>query len=444
MTRRLPFMLSPSKHERERLGRSSFDKLRTNGDAAKLIALALSLISLFLGSSQAWGVERSPIPTVEIDDLPHEADASRTLLDYLRERTQLGIGYRETYNDNLFLQDNNKQDDWISESEAEILFADPKGALLYGIDYEINDFYYVNTRVNWINHDLRVFADLDQKTRLHYRLDSHLRTAHGLVFGASQEGVDIVRRSAAAGVQASMEYIEIGRITYALNNTNSLVPAIQYKIYDDRSANDTDTDRRDLLATLDMDHDLRPGWLVFTGLSFNDVTIPKNRSKDSHESGGRLGTRYTLTEISELEATLTLGRREFKNGFSPTSITFDGKWKYKPGPRTTLNLGFFDGNVPSFSSDRLQFHSTRPSGELIYELSPRTKLNLGANYERQQAKGGQVLSGSQLKASRYGLTAGIEWQVREQMKVTLDYKFNRSRTSDYTNQIWALGFEAEL
>lgn len=389
-------------------------------------------------------VNEHPPVAYEIDKLPREAEKpSEGFWEFMRIRTKFGAGFEEHFNDNLRLQDNNKQEEWISTLEGEVFFNDPRGSLLYGLDYEVNARRYHHTNGNSIDHDFRAFLDFDPRSRTQYRLNYRMDVNNTLLFGPEQ--IDIIRRS--ADFQRQVKHQITGKLRYALNDTNALVPQVHYELFDDQAVNDADTDRREWQAILDADHDLKPGWTLFGGYEFDEVEIPGDRLKDSDAHSVRLGTRYELTDLSKLDLTFKLEERAFKSSKRNTDPGFEGRWKYQLGPRTLLDLRYTDQSLISYTAGRTRFRSRNPSLRVKYELTPLTTLNFSADYERQRSSGKDVVSGvspTSVASSRYGLSAGIDWQLREKSHIIFEHRFQRSRTNDYTNHLWIFQFETEL
>lgn len=390
----------------------------------------------------AYEVTR-PIGPTDLDSLRRSIPESESFVDFFKERIVLAVGLDEIIDDNVFLQDNNKQEDFITYLESQILFADPRGALFYGVAYEVNAFRYHKRNQNAIDHDLKIFLDVETAGRAQYHAEYKLETSNSLLLGP--EGIDILRRN--SDFQQSVEHRWIARMSYALNETNALVPQIEYSLFDDQSQNDANTDRKILNAILDVDHDLKPEWVVFGGYRFRDTLFPGNRLKDSQGHGVRLGTRYELTEVLKLSLVSTFEHREWEGGQQGNDLNLDFSGTYQLGPRTEVTLGYVDKQVPSFTSTRLQFRNTIPSLEIVYELTPLTKLKAGAVYEKQRSGGKDVFGGAAATTAisrRYGLNLGLDWQFRENAHFTLDYSFGRSKTSDYTHHVWGFGIETEL
>ncbi len=375
-------------------------------------------------------------------ELPRQGQESNSLLEFFKERTHIGYGFDEEYFSNYFLEDNNKQNEFISTVEAELFFADPRGSVLYGAGWEINAFRHHRADANAVDHDVRGFFDYDAGGRLQYRLDYQLNTSNTLLYGV--RGIDLIRRS--RDFQRSVKHEWLSKLQYALNETNALVPRVSYSLLDDQTVNDASGDRREFRAILDIDHDLKPGWTVFTGYGFKDVQIRGNKIKNSDTHSIRLGTRYDLTDLVKLDLTLTGERRVFKDKSHANNFGMDGKWEYQAGPRTLLTLGYVDAHTASFAEGRRQFRSMRPTTKVSYDLTSLIKLKVELAYERQISAAGDDLSGSstEIVSSYFDLGTGLEWSLRESTKVTLDYRFNRSKTADYTGHYLMVGFESEL
>jgi len=405
---------------------------------------ASCVVGFFFLCPMAWGVESTHGPiSIDMEALRRPAGESQNFWEFLKERTKLGVGYDGTYNDNVFLRDNNKQDDFISILESQILFADPRGNLLYGFTYEVNATRYHKKNQNAIDHDVICFFDLDTGGRTVFRQDYRMQVTNSLLLGPDK--IDVLRRN--AKFQRRVEHTWNSKLRYAMNETNFLVPQVEYSLFDDQSVNDADTDRKIFKGIIDVDHDLKPGWTLLGGYEFRDAVFPGRKLKSSESHGLRLGTRYELTKIVKLDLVSRFEHRRFRTDQQTNNISFDGMAEYQLGSRTKLLLNYSDGQIPSYSANRLQFRSTKPSLEVVYELTPLVEMKIKTAYEKQRSGGRDVLAGSPRTVSvsrRYDLGWGIQWRIREQTHVNLDYIFSRSKTSDYTNHALTLGFEAEL
>lgn len=376
-------------------------------------------------------------------ELSHqEQGESNSLLDFFKERTKFGYGFDEEYWDNFFLEDNNKQNEFKSTLEAEIFFADPRGSVLYGTDWEVNAFRYHRSDANAVDHDVRAFFDYDPGGRTQWRTDYQLNTNNVLVYGPRE--LDLLRIS--KDFQRFVSHEGLTRLRYALNSTNALVSRLEYYVIDDQTLNDASGDRKELRAILDLDHDLKRGWTVFTGYGFKDLQIPGNKEQNTDIHSARLGTRYDATELAKLDLTLTFNRSRFKDGSLGSDFGINGLWKYQAGPRTLLTLGFIDEHRVSYQAGRRRFRTIRPTAELRYDLTPLIKLKTELRYEKQISQASDTIGGGgqEVTASYYDIGAGLEWQLRESTQVTMDYRFSRSKTGDQTVHYLSCGFESEF
>lgn len=417
-----------------------------------LILLPLALLPYTI-CFIAWAEDGIPEPQLDAraqpllidpEEIPKVRPEQQGFLSYLRERTHFGIGFDEQYDSNIFLErDTFRREDYVSTLEGDVFFADPKGALLYGFEHEINAFRYHKLDANAINHDLSSFVDLDPGGRVQWGLTYNMNAHNALHQNPLTS--DLTRSS--ADFQRSVAHSWGAKMKYALSERNYLVPQVTYSLHDDQTVNDSDTDRKFFSAILDWDHDVTPTWVLFGGYEFNKTHVPGNKIRDADVHSVRLGARHDLSQISELEATFKIGRREIKSGQEATEFGFDGKWKYALGPRTSLTLLYLDQQGTSLAAGRSRFRSSQPSIKLSYVLSPLTEFNLEALYSRQKSSARDVLPGATATATRsslYQLKSGILWRVREKAKITLDYQLTRSKTGDYTDQTVTLGFEAEI
>lgn len=404
-----------------------------------VIFFALSLAA----PSPSQAEEYRILDSFEIDELPRPAEEPEGWKQFFEERTILGLGFDEAINDNVFLKDNDKQEDFISTLESQFLFADPRGSTLYGVTYEVNAFRYHRQDENAIDHDVRAFFDLDTGGRTLFNSNYKLLESNSLLLGP--EEIDVLRRN--TGFQKQVTHAWDAKLRYALNETNTLAPQVEYTLLDDQAVADADSDRKTFRAILDMDHDLRPEWILYGGYEFADVVIPGNELKSSQSSGARAGIRREVSKTAKLDLLLLFEHRRWKTDQQANNLSFVGKWEHELGPRTRLELSYQDKRIPSYVNTRLQFRSTLPAAELEYDLSPLTRLTLEASYEKQRSSGEDAVTGATVEAAvsrRLGIKAGFLWRFREKSHFTLDYSFARSKTSDYTNQTWTFGVETEI
>lgn len=380
-------------------------------------------------------------PTPEKVKLQVYAEKPENLAEFFKHRIQLGTGFDEEYNDNLLLQDNKKQDEWVSTLESLLLFNDPRGELLYGTRYEVNAYRYHRTNNNAIDHDFLIYANYNPGGRIQYHMEYGLEISHYLLFGDKQ--IDILRRS--SKFQELVQTVWRGKAQYALNTTNHFIPQLIISTLDDRSLNDTNADRKSWDFIADLDHDLTPTWTLFGGYTRNNILLPKSKTKNSQSHGGRLGVRHALTETEDLDATFSVQRVEFKDGGTSTHMGFVGKWIYQAGPRTKLEFKYSDTHGTSFSVGRREFHGQIPSVKVQYELTPLIDLAVSADYNLQTSSSQEVAAGTapihSEKQTGYGLGLGVEWRFKENGHITMDYSRGRSYSRDVTDNRGTIGFE---
>ncbi|MBI3333333.1 MAG: hypothetical protein HYZ93_04505 [Candidatus Omnitrophica bacterium] len=375
----------------------------------------------------------------------YKMEESESLLGFLKQRIHIGVGFDEVFNDNVFLRDNNKKEDLISALGGQLLFADPRGSLLYGVGYGARAFRYHRADANAIDHDVRAFLDVDPGGRYQYQMAYRLTAKNTLVQGP--EGIDLLRRSSGGDFQRTVTHTWNTKLKYSLNEVNQLVPQMLYSLKDDQVSDDADTDQKLWQTILDLDHAVNPTWTLYGGYGFTDVIIPGDKLKNSEGHGLRLGVRHEVSEIAHLDLLFNFEHREWKSKQQANNFGVEGKWAYQVGPRTSLLVGYLDQQIPSATASRLQFRERKQSIGIAYEATPLTTLLAGASYEKQQSGGGDVITGTTAPAvvSRlYNLGAGLKWQVREQAFVTLDGQYARSKSGDYTVRLVSLKFEMEL
>lgn len=389
--------------------------------------------------SEPVATNEPPPPLISREDV-FSAEEPTSFLKFLAGRTQLGLGYDAVFDDNVFLKDNDDKDDIIQTVEGILIFNDPRGSILYGAQYEVNAFRYIRQNANAVNHDLVAYFDLDPGGRTRFRADYNLDVNNGLTFGTV--GVDILRTG--ADFQRTVEHKGSLQIKYTLSQRNSLSTAVSYLAFDDQTANDASTDRQKLRSTLDFNHELTPIWTVFTGTAFEKISVPGDKLKNDDTYAGRLGTRYDLGPSEKLDVTFELRRPKFKEKERETDPSFTGSWTHLINPRATLTAGYTDKRVTSFATGRSQFRSRIPQVSVAYLLTPRVTTTLSGSYEKQKSGSSDSASGTALVHRQHNLRAGLKWQVREQMFLTLDYSNTRSKSRDITSRIFSFGVETSF
>ena len=407
---------------------------------------------LLFSSTAALSYEGAPFeqeqPLISTGELPSEVKASEALpiaqqepeswKDFLQERTQIGVGFDGTYDSNPFLQDNNRQEDYINTLEGKLLFTDPRGALLYGSQWEVNAFRYMHKNKNAINHEVVSFIDYDPGGRIQYHLIHTFDLRNSLTFGSP--GVDILRTS--GDFQRFVENEVAGRIRYALTEDDALISETSYSAFDDQTVNDASTDRKIFKTTLDLGHRVTRTWTVSAGTFYSNRTVPGDKLKNLESYGGRLGARYELSRSETLSALLEVERSQLKEEEWNTDPNYDLFWEHAINPRTQFTLGFKDTQITSFASGRTKFRSKVPNFTLAYQLTPLITLTFNGLYEKQKSSSQGALPAE--THHLYDLGFQVFWKIREQAAITLDFSNRRSKTRDYTSRVVTLGYEANF
>ena len=417
----------------------------------KVVSGWLFGLCLLLPCAVCWGSEAEPLkqeaPLISTNELPSEAKAStaapltkessENFFQFLSQRTQIGYGWEGEYNNNIFLQDGNRQDDYIQTLEGVLFYNDPRGALLYGCQWEVNAFRYMKHNRNAINHDVVSYVDFDPGGRFQLHFTHTLLAENRLVFGAP--GIDLVRRS--PDFQRTVEHRFEPRVRYALNEDDALIGKVAYSLFDDQTTNDASTDRRTLKSTLDWNHNLSRTWSIYAGTLWEDRDVPGDKLKSSTSFGGRLGGRYDLTPTEAFKGLVELAHPEFKDQKPTTDLNYSIAWAHTLGPRTDFELTLTDGQQTSFISGRTNFRSRVPTYSINYALTPLVTVNLNGLYENQKASSTNGSGNSGAINRLWDLGLGIKWQVRDQVRINLFYHHKRSTTEDYTSRILHLQLE---
>ena len=376
---------------------------------------------------------------ISTDELPSKTQAaaaapiareeSEGFFKFLSERTQIGYGAEAEYNDNVFLQDNNRKTDYINTLEGVLFYNDPRGTLLYGSQWEVNALRYMHLNKNAINHDVVSYFDFDPGGRYQIHFTHYLDAQNRLVFGAP--GVDLLRRG--TDFQRSVEHKFEPRFRYALNEDDALTLQSDYSLFDDQVQNDASTDRRIFKSTLDWNHNLTRTWSLYGGTLYDDRDVPGDKRKSSTAYGGRLGARYELTRTETFQAVAELGRsKTHVQQKRYTDLDYSVSWLHALNSRTDLELALNDGRRTSYAAAQSDFRSTASTFRIAYALTPLITTEVHGLYERQKTVVRGNYTGPLEKHRQWNLGLDLVWQIRDQVKIKLFYTHERSTTRDFT------------
>ncbi len=422
---------------------------------ARSAGWTLLVFFLFPGVCAGALLESRPIPTREVplfstDELPFKPldeeekpqplspHRGGTFWEFLSERTQIGYGTDQVFNDNILLQDNRRREDLISTIEGVLAFYDPRGALLYGSQWEVNAFRYMKSNANAINHDVVSFVDWDPGGRYQLHFTHVVQSTNDLVFGAP--GIDLLRRS--TDFQKSVVHTFEPRLKFYVNEDDTIVAKGSYSLFDDQTKDDAASDRDVFKFTLDWDHAVTRTWNVYGGSVYRDEYVPGDKLKNVTALGGRLGTRYQLTQNESFEFLMEVDRPKTRRKEPNTDLNYSMAWSHLLGPRASFKLGLTDARRTSFVAGRSEFRSRSPNLQFNYELTPLVKPYMSGLFEKQKSSsdGGGTGGGGEVH-KLWQVEGGFKWQVREQLSVTFSYSHKRSATRDFTNRILSFGFE---
>ena len=361
------------------------------------------------------------------------------LWEFLSERVEIGYGTDQQFNDNLFLQDNDRKEELVSTIESVLAFYDPRGALLYGSQWEINAYRFMKSNANAIDHDVVSFIDWDPGGRYRLHLTHTVQTENRLVFGAP--GVDLLRRSG-GDFQPSATHSFEPRVTFFINEDDAVIGKATYTLFDDQVKEDASTDRKLFKGTLDWNHNITRTWSVYAGALYREDHVPGDKLKNLTAWGGRVGARYQLTLNETFEALVELDRPKTRGRERNNDLNYSFSWGHLLGPRADFKLGLTDARRTSFTAGRTQFRSRSPSFEFNYQLTPLVTTNVTGLLEKQKSSvAGNSITGRGEVNKFWSLQGGFKWQLREQLSATFSYNHSRSTTRDYTNRVVTAGFE---
>jgi hypothetical protein len=376
-----------------------------------------------------------------------------TFLGYLKKRTRLGVGFEQEHNNNVFLEDNKADEEYITTLESLITFVDPRGPLTLGGSYEINAFRHNRRRKAAIDHDLKAYFEYDTGRRILYKLDYHLDAVNRLVLAPALDDddpvkFDVIRRS--NDFQRQVKHEWVSTLDYALDEEDVLTSKTRFELFDDQVADDEGTDRRTIETKLDLARQLREKLKLTAGYTFTDTTILNKRTSSTRKHSGAIRGDYDLNELFSVNGGVTLSKIFSKQTTSQPAEDFApfGGWtlNYNPAraltPKATLNFAYSDSTQNTFANvdGAVLVRIRRPSVKLDYEMSP--KISLSVDWAKELWKREVISGGTTPSTIRlYTLSALVKWQSTEQGSFDLSYKRTRNGTDDTTQGVVTLGFE---
>jgi hypothetical protein len=357
---------------------------------------------------------------------------SSSLWEYFRERTKIGLGYEFVFDDNVLKESRaRQQEDFISTLEAQIFFAGAKGMLDAQATYEVNAFRYHRLDANAINHDASVSFQWDPGGPWVYGLQYDLDVNNRLVITTLESG-DLFRRS--DNFQPQVVHRWSGDLSYAFSERDKVKLSASYRLTDDQTPNDQNTDRKDLATGGSWEHALWERWFLTTGYEFQDVEVPGNPARDASLHLAKVGLKYQIKEEAEIAGIFKAGRRLIEESGSSTETAFELNSQYPIPitPRWSAKLNYKDTRDISSLADRSITRRRHYQLDLLYELTPLVKLSGMTQYVKTQSIG------------VYALESGLSWQIRPKLSLTLKGRYERSKTQHYTDRQMMLEFTGEL
>jgi len=367
-------------------------------------------------------------------------------VDYIRERLHVAFGYDLQVTDNLLLEEEDPFHELISTPEAEILFADPRGDLLYGAQYENNSTYYHRLATWGFSHDAKLFFDVTPKARYQYGATYRIDITESPTIAG--EDFDDVRRNANELFRV-VQHAGVVKFKYDLNPTNSLRPELSYVNRDDQTNVDAGQDRRTFAARVDWDHDLTPLWTIFGGYEYEDLNILHDKTKDTQTHSGRVGFKYKASELSKADFLMKIGQGSFGSGQSTDELEFAFNWDRQLSERTKMTVSYQDNKTASFLAGRETFRSYGPGIEMKHQLTPLISVNPKLSWRRHLTEGSTTgASAADVEREFYRAKVEFEWKLADGTKMTAGYDFLRSfgntAGTDYEENRILFGFEREL
>lgn len=363
-------------------------------------------------------------------------------LHFGRLKVELGLKYELRYEDNIYSEKNNEQDDLIH-------IATPAISLAYEGDRPENYFkagYYV---------DLAAYSDFsDNNYQAHHPyVDMGYKTAAGLYFRASD------RYLSTADPYGSNNQYGVGAKTKRVDNTANLLLGYEffkryaiegfytnYLIKYDLTADEWQ-DRTDNTGGGNLVYNLSPKTALFAQYRYTQADYDKQNdgvlgwsaatSQDYTKNDFFVGVRFNPGSKLEGELKVGYGTKEFDNQFDVLGNKYEDDsgwisetqiaWQARERTRLTLDLRrSFEGSPDAVSSSYID---TTVGLGLIQNLANRLSANLAFKYNNNDYQN-EVAPNPSKAFDIYTATAGLNYEIKKWLTTGIEYEYTSKNASN--------------
>jgi opacity protein-like surface antigen len=353
----------------------------------------------------------------------------------------------EEYNDNFFLDEENKKDEYITRVLPSIMLEYKAPLWEWDVEYLLDYRYYARqNRGDEITHDLDAKGHISLIRDLFFVdiSDDYRRASLDITRDFTKESLFLNQSD--RNIFNVNPYF-VWRLSPRVNLTTGYIYANYW--YEE----DIGVDKQDNIAYADMEFELTPKWKVNAGYKY---TLEETDARDFNKDDAYLGSRYEYAEESYLHFRAGNTWLDFEEGggldkifwsagivhkFKTSTGSFETARDYDENPRgnplevdryvvsfrTVLKRASFgaSASLREFTdtvTGKLETRSYGAGGDIRYELTPKATCLLDFAFDKFERK----LADAHTR--RYLVGLGIEYKFLEDFWMTFTYRYTDSES----------------
>ncbi|MBI4314019.1 MAG: hypothetical protein HY594_04300 [Candidatus Omnitrophica bacterium] len=396
-------------------------------------AVFAAMIWIFAGT--AWAEPVVPYTPGAVPAEKTGGSSTGGWKDFLKQRTRFGVGFDQSYVDNVFLiRSAQKQEDFITTVESQIAYADPRGDWLYGGSYEVNAFRYLHLlpKLTGFHHEFLAYAYYTPLAR--YRLSFSLSHRIDDQFVQTTKITNEIRRFSTLTRAATSSFGLSG--TYDLNPTNALVLKYGLAKLDEQSTEDAGIDNTTHGVGLTWEHDLTPRLTLFGGYAFSTSIFPRAPSKDTVDHGIEFGAKYNIDPATDGKLRLKVSQNEINNGTSSLQFGVLMEFRRQVNDRSSVALVLERTTSPTVTGITENVTSNSMALKWGYDLSPLIHLENTLTYAHTET--------DRTRADNASAKVAFMYPIRQNINANVSYLYEQRNPSDVANHVATIGVEAQI
>lgn len=415
------------KEEQEKLIQEQISKKETELKAGKR---EINEIEAEMGEQQNMKISEKQIKQTE-----EKSFFSQLMPESFRERfaqakLNIGISTGMSYDDNVFLRENNKEGDWIYKISPAFSFKVPSGDNYLSLDYVFNHDYYSNYHSYYQGHKVTGALFYKPSALLSFNLSGG--------FSRSQD-INLFR----------LDPITLDALNRSRKNVNSSIISLEttyhppwrlkdlfHLRFSNGGTKSQDIRTESQRVELDMEHFLTPIASIYLGYAFTKTDDKEEPTKDSDSQGTFLGFRYNLTNITKLDAKFSYDHLQYSDHTKDNGYKFGLNLARQVSPITDINLGYNWGVRNTISSNYRSYHINEVNLNLNHRFNPKLSFSLTAGYSIDTYLREDLLIASSIgdrERKKTNLGTGLKYQLSKLFSLGFDFDHS-AVSSDFTGE----------